>query len=285
MPTTLTDQIYYRIIGEGMPVLMIHGMGVDHRTMKGCLEPVFQSRADQWKRIYLDLPGMGRTPAVDWIASSDELVSFLLSFIDQVIPDQPFLIAGESYGGYLARGLIHHRQEPVAGLLLICPLVKARDDQRDVPPCTVLRRNPTLQRELTAEQRTFVDLFLADQNQANWERFRAEMLLPFQTGDHAFQSKIRDAPDAYALSFDVDELDHPFEKPTLILAGRQDCLVGYRDAWKILDNYPRASFVALDIAGHALQIEQPTLFDALVHEWLDRVEQNKGQSPTGSDQP
>ena len=64
------------------------------------------------------------------------------------------------------------------------------------------------------------------------------------------------------------------EKPTLILAGRQDAMVGYRDAWKILENYPRGTFAVLDRAGHNLQIEQETLFNALVNEWLDRVEEN-----------
>jgi pimeloyl-ACP methyl ester carboxylesterase len=64
----------------------------------------------------------------------------------------------------------------------------------------------------------------------------------------------------------------PFVKPTLILAGKQDHISGYRGQWDILENYPRATFVVLDRAGHRLQIEQEALFNALVNEWLDRVE-------------
>lgn len=30
-------KIYYEIHGDGTPVLMIHGRGVDHRLMKGCM--------------------------------------------------------------------------------------------------------------------------------------------------------------------------------------------------------------------------------------------------------
>jgi pimeloyl-ACP methyl ester carboxylesterase len=37
--------------------------------------------------------------------------------------------------------------------------------------------------------------------------------------------------------------------------------------------YPRGSYVVLDRAGHNLQIEQPIVFNALVNEWLDRVEE------------
>lgn len=42
--------VYYECYGEGVPILMIHGWSVDHRLMKGCMEPVFQSRKDEWKQ-------------------------------------------------------------------------------------------------------------------------------------------------------------------------------------------------------------------------------------------
>jgi hypothetical protein len=74
-------------------------------------------------------------------------------------------------------------------------------------------------------------------------------------------------------SFDVDILPTPFAAPTLFLTGRQDNWCGYQDAYRLLDNYPRASFSVLDRAGHALPVEQKTLFRALVNEWLDRVEE------------
>jgi len=75
----------------------------------------------------------------------------------------------------------------------------------------------------------------------------------------------------YGFSFNVDAPTVPFEKPTLILVGRQDAMVGYRDAWDILENYPRATFALLDSAGHHLHLEQEKLFNPLVTEWLERV--------------
>ncbi len=58
--------------------------------------------------------------------------------------------------------------------------------------------------------------------------------------------------------------------------GRQDQVAGYRDAWRILENYPRASFAVLDWAGHNAHIEQSQLFNALPGEWLDRVQESFG---------
>jgi pimeloyl-ACP methyl ester carboxylesterase len=275
-------EVYCEIVGEGKPIVMVHGMGVDHRTMKGCMEPVFQNRRDEWQRIYFDLPGMGRTKGTDWITDSDGMLRFVLAFIDQVIAHEPFLMVGESYGGYLVRAAVRERLEDVDGMLLIGPLVVADDEQRDVPPCSVLMRDSALQESLDLEEKGLLDLFLVNQSAENWERFRDEMLVGFEGGDEAFKARIRGDVESYAFTFDLDESPVPFEKPSLILTGRQDCLVGYRDAWKLMDNYPRSSFVVLDMAGHGLQIEQAVLFNALVNEWLDRV---KSEDDSRSDRP
>ncbi len=75
------------------------------------------------------------------------------------------------------------------------------------------------------------------------------------------------------LSDNVGALPTPFSAPTLIVTGRQDHLCGYRDAWDLLDSSPRATFAVLDRAGHFVNIEQDSLCRALIHEWLDRVEE------------
>ena len=64
-----------------------------------------------------------------------------------------------------------------------------------------------------------------------------------------------------------------YEKPVLLLAGRQDISVGYQDIIEIIDDYPRATLAVLDMAGHNLQIEQPELFESLVGEWITRTKQ------------
>ena len=114
-------------------------------------------------------------------------------------------------------------------------------------------------------------MFTAVHNERNWNRLKNEMIAGFESRDKPYITKIRHSPD-FIFSFNVDELPKKFEKPSLILTGRQDGLVGYKDAWNFLDNYPRASFIVLDMSGHALQIEQETLFNALVKEWLGRME-------------
>ena len=42
--------------GAGRPVLVLHGVGVDHRETEACFEPVFGGLAG-FRRMYPDLPG------------------------------------------------------------------------------------------------------------------------------------------------------------------------------------------------------------------------------------
>ena len=94
--------------------------------------------------------------------------------------------------------------------------------------------------------------------------------------DENFLNRIRTTPNNYGFSFDVDVLEKPFYAPSLFIMGRQDTTAGYRDAWEILENYPRATFVVLDRADHGIPVEQVGLFENLVEEWLDRIEEYRG---------
>lgn len=267
--------VYYEIYGEGRPLLMVHGFGPDHQLMTGCMEPIFQLRAG-WQRIYFDLPGMGKTPGKSWITNSDQMLSIVLEFMDAVLPNQHVVIAGESYGGYLARGIIRQRPAQVDGLFLLCPLIEADRTKRMLPAPVVLVKDEQLLARLTPADREEFKTITVVQTAAIWERFQMEIMSGLRLADEPFLTKLQAG--GYAFSFAVDALTAPFEKPTLVLLGRQDVSVGYRDAWNILENYPRASFVILDRAGHNLQIEQAALFHALVNEWLDRVEEYLAQS-------
>lgn len=263
--------VHYQVYGDGHPIVSLHGFGPDQRSMIGCMEPIFRQRKG-WKRIYLDLPGMGRTPGKDWITNSDQMLDVVLSCIDTIIPAQHLVIAGDSYGGYLARGIAYCAPERVDGLLLICPMIVADATERTLPPHITLVRDSAYLSSTKPEDRKEFESFAVVATQRTWQRTRKEIDGGFEVADEAFLSRLR--THGYAFSFDVDTGAAPFDRPTLILVGRQDGIVGYRDAWEILENYPRATFTVLDRAGHNLQIEQEELFNVLVGEWLDRVEEN-----------
>jgi pimeloyl-ACP methyl ester carboxylesterase len=261
--------IYYEIYGDGIPILAIHGFTPDHRLMKGCMEPIFTTRTG-YQRIYFDLPGMGKTPSSSTIENSDDILLLVLGFIDSIIGKKPFLIISESYGCYIARGIIFQREMDVYGAAFICPLIQPKLSKRVLPKRIHLYKEPDFLKTLSSKDRKeFVSMTII-QNRRIWQRFKEDILTGLETADNDFLNEIFFK--GYPFSFDVDEAIDFFDKPSLFLLGRQDISVGYHDAWEILEKYPRASFAILDLAGHSLQIEQETLFNALISEWLDRVQ-------------
>ena len=261
--------IYYETFGEGRPIIMLHGWPIDHRVMVSDMEPLFKHR-EGWKRIYLDLPGMGKTPGMDWITHQDQMLDITLAFIDKVVPGQRFVVAGVSYGGYLARGVVYRKADMMDGLLLTVPVIRAFENERNLPPRVTLVQDPALTSQLASTEKEAFLIFTVVQCQEQLDALRTDVFPAIQVADHEFLAKLRKN---FAFSFDVDALAAPFPGPALFLMGRQDAGCGYRDAWEIVENYPRGTFAVLDRAGHGLGAEQRGLFRVLVSEWLDRVEE------------
>jgi pimeloyl-ACP methyl ester carboxylesterase len=250
---------------EAPTAVVVHGFPVDHRLTVGAFEPVFADRPG-WRRLYVDLPGMGRTVAPD-VASTDDVFRILRSAVRALVPERPYALIGQSYGGYLARGLAAADPERVTGLAVVVTVVDPRHDLRELPQYRVLVRDPVLAQRVGAEALAAEDILVV-QTEETWARSRQEVDPGLAAADPEVVARVEAH---YPGSFAVEPA--PFEKPVLIVVGRQDSVTGYRDAWSLVEHYPRATFAVLDGAGHALHLEQPGLLEALVGEWLDRVEE------------
>jgi pimeloyl-ACP methyl ester carboxylesterase len=249
-------------------VLALHGGEVDHREIMGALEPLFAGRPG-YRRIYPDLPGMGRTPVPATIDSTDAVLDMLLGLVDAVLGEQAFLLVGHSYGGYLARAVASRRPGQVAGLALVCGLDGEQGHQDARPEHVVVHADDDLDVDgalapaMAAEYRDY----LVVQTAATLRRFQETVAPGVALADQTALERIATRWQLRA----SPEQGPAFTNPTLILTGRQDATTGYAGSWRLLDHYPRATFAVLDRAGHGLLHEQVELAGALLAEWLDRV--------------
>ncbi len=96
-----------------------------------------------WRRIYPDLPGMGRSVAKAGLKNQDDMLAVLLEFIDHVLPSGRFLLAGTSGGGYLARAIAVRRRRALpaccCALPAIIPDVSRRTLRRFARSCETTR--------------------------------------------------------------------------------------------------------------------------------------------------
>jgi pimeloyl-ACP methyl ester carboxylesterase len=252
--------VHYVEHGSGRPVLVLHGAGVDHREAEACFEPALSGAAGL-RRVYPDLPGMGRTSAPESVRSADDVLDALLAFAEEVTGGAPHLLIGHSAGAYYAQAMAERRPAPVLGLALVCPLLAGT---RDVPAHrVVIPSDAAAANEIGDDE--FRSYFVVHTPEM-LERYERYVAPGAALADHAALERIGER---WALTAGHAPA---YRGPTAIVAGRLDSTVGYAAAADLLDEYPHASLTVLDDAGHALPHEQPELLRAILLEWLGRVE-------------
>jgi pimeloyl-ACP methyl ester carboxylesterase len=248
--------VHYVEHGSGVPLVALHGAGVDHREIEAAIEAVVPGEG--YRRIYPDLPGMGRTTAGE-LTCNDDVVTLLGDFIDRLVAG-PVLLLGHSYGAYVARGLAARRQDRVLGLALLCPV---GERSLNVPEPTVVRTDADAYDELEPTQRAGFDEYFVVRTRATALRYREHVVPGTTLVDEAALGRI-------FAGWKVEVGSDSFPAPTLIVAGRRDSAAGYIDASDLLEPYPHSTLAVLEDAGHALMHERPELFASLFLDWLDR---------------
>ena len=250
--------VHYEVRGGGVPLVALHGAGVDHREIESAIEAVIPGAG--YRRIYPDLPGMGSSTA-DGLTGNDDVVALLADFIDH-LGAGPVLLLGHSYGAYLARGVAAQRPDIVLGLALLCPVAERSGS---VPDHDVVRQDADAYDELAPGQRAGFDEYFVVRTRATARRYRDHVAPGTTLVDEAALERI-----FAGWTVDVGSGSF-FSAPTVIAAGRRDSVVGYTDATELLDRYPHATLAVIENAGHAFMHERPELLAALIGDWLDRA--------------
>lgn len=142
--------IHYVEHGTGVPLVALHGVGVDHRELESALEPMLAGSG--CRRIYPDLPAMGHSTATG-LTSNNDVAALLGQFVERTA-GEPALVLGHSYGAYLARGVAAQRPALLRGLALVCPLAESTGQ---VPVPEVVVQDEAAYDELEPEQRAGFD--------------------------------------------------------------------------------------------------------------------------------
>ncbi len=253
-----------QVLGEGLPLVVIHGFGVDHRIMLPLEDAIGEPG---WQRIYIDLPwaeGNADSNAI----SADHVAHGALNDINECLGDRPFAVIGNSFGGMIARYLAHECRDQVLGLGTLAGVYEPTRQARILPRRHVVREDPSVL-ALAGQARDDYEEMAVVQSQTTLNAF-TRYVLPGLRG--ANQTILEQVAEQYALSVEP-EIAHPapFEAPSLHLFGRQDHVTGYEDGWKLRDHYVRGTYAVLDSAGHNAHLERPEITAALVNDWLVRT--------------
>ena len=258
-------RIAYHATGKGRPLVVLHGWAMDHRGVVDIFEPAFASHA-AWRRIYIDLPGMGGSSALAPGANAADMLATVENAIDTLIGDEPRALAGMSYGGYLAQGMVRRRPEAILGLALVVPVMRAGTGDRILPDPVKVRVAPETEfaDPLSRQFRPFI----VDEDPAVLQRMRAEILPGVSIADHEFLEAFQ------AAGYRLDDEGEPtvLEGPSVVIAGRHDTAVGYERASLLSQHLARGTVAVLAGGGHGVAHERAAVVTALIADWVDRLE-------------
>jgi pimeloyl-ACP methyl ester carboxylesterase len=254
--------------GVGRPLLVIHGWSADHRYMMADLEPNFDE-SSTWQRMYFDLPGHGTTIAPDWLNNQTQMFEILTKLIEQVIGDQKFCVIGNSYGGYLSLGLVRKMPHRLLGAALLVPDLPDDLNNRQTTDALTIVEDMSLFSNLQSDEQ-WIPAGLVEHSQYALDQIRAHDMPGYRASDDDLLERLNKN---YLLPVEVRHASEPFVQPSLIALGHQDATVGYERQLQLLSEFPRATMAVVDMAGHYLgRVERPKVFNALVRDWIERVE-------------
>jgi pimeloyl-ACP methyl ester carboxylesterase len=242
----------YETRGDGPPILFLHGLAGDRAILASACEPAFAD-APGWRRIYVDLPGHGRSPAGSPGAGADALLALLAAFAREHAPGAA--VVGHAYGGYLTLGLLGQLGD-VAGALLVCPVVEPDLPLRRLPPQRVVATEPDLAFADDTERDMFYGAAVV-QTGAALLAYRRLVHPAFVAADRTFVASMRAR---YAFSVPWAAGVAAFDRPLEVVCGRDDFWAGYEDAVRLLRLAARAELTVVGECGPLLPIERPARF-------------------------
>ena len=111
--TVKGHRVHYTEMGQGRPLVLIHGLSGNIRDMTFSLMPKL---AERYRVIAFDRPGMGYTPPMGG-ATITEQAELLADAAGALGAKQP-IVMGHSYGGAVALAWAVHRPEDLSALVL-----------------------------------------------------------------------------------------------------------------------------------------------------------------------
>jgi len=246
------ESIWWRVQGEGPPLLQIHGSAFGHRNfekMTPLMEPHFSV-------IDFDLPGYGEStgaPQTSMDGIADQVYELILATGFGRVH-----IHGTSFGAMIGLNLAARRPEVVDHLVLSCFMARY-DNAARLMRATWKRAAADSGMEAVADltsvagfARGFYDLPHAEAQLASMRQaFAKNTPQAFIAGTETIERT------------DLSPLVASVRAPVLLLAGQEDNMTPFKPAdsgvgfFQIEPIIPGARLIVLPDCGHYLVIEQP----------------------------
>ena len=263
MPKTSFNDIemYYERLGEGEPMLLIAGIGQDHRTW-GLMAPQLQSHVEL---ILPDNRGVGETDMPDTVYTVELMASDFLALLDELEIESAHVV-GHSLGAAIAFEMGRRRPERVRKVVMMSGLY---------PGPHVVMPSPEAMELLTDRSGEPEELVTRGTRIATAPSFQERQPELFDMLVQAGLSRTQ-PPKIYArqstaggLYVQEEHLDEGFDPALLLIYGEHDVVAPPENGERIQSQVPEAELLLIPDAGHFLHVEQPAAVSDAILEFLE----------------
>jgi 3-oxoadipate enol-lactonase len=249
---------FYRRVGNGPPIVLIHALGLDHRLWN---EQVSQL-APSFQVIAYDVRGHGATDVPPGPYTLSDFAEDLADLLDALGIDKAHLV-GISMGGMIAQEFALTWPERVYSLVLADTASEYNQEAR----------RQFAERARIAEERGIAPLIEPTIDRWFTREFRERR--PDEV--NRIRSILSEAhPDGYAASCraiaraDLTERLVNITVPTLVLVGSEDHSTTPEMALEIHEHIPGSQFLVIEGAAHLTNVEKPHEFTRAIVETVKR---------------
>lgn len=274
-------RVFYRIVGEGPPLLLVNGgpgWSSEHMT------PVARRLGESFQVIRFDQRGTGRSvPAV--VDSTTITMAAMIEDMEALrrhLDVERWLVMGHSFGGMLAMAYTAEHPERAEALVLSAP-AGATTDFMDYYPASLNDRLLPHEREAAsfwsdpermaaAPGKATYELIRASAGAFLYDRSRIDdMLALIDENTWSIQASNLVWADLARTGFDIREPLGSFERPVMVVQGRQDAL-GVHHAYLTAELFPRSELRIIEESAHIMWLDQPDQYYEAVLGFLERVQ-------------
>ena len=237
-----------KYIGEGKPVIILHGWLASLETMK-----VLQEHLSKSFKVYnVDIIGFGKSDLPDRPLNTDDFGDFLNSFITKLNIENPILI-GHSHGG---RTIINYAGRNLGNINKIVLI-----DSAGIKP----------KRSISYYIKVYSFKFVKNIVKLlpkKCENLREKALSNFGSDDYKNSPEVLRKTMNIILNEDQQKIMPKIKAPTLLIWGDKDTATPIKDAKKMEKLIPNCGLATLEGAGHYSYLEKKGQCLAILDEFF-----------------
>lgn len=258
-----SGKIYYKVKGEGNPIVFVHAGFQDHNMW----QPQIEHFSKKHKVVVFDVPGHGATVS-DTVRP--QAAAVIKAVMDGLHIEKATLV-GLSLGGAMATDFATQYPQRVTHLILACSGLSGWDENRKVDTTTT--QYVTALFDALAKKDTALAATVFVKNWFAGPARTKEQLAPALwdsgyavTYENMRKHKVSGWP-RFAQPAAIHSL-HKLTMPVLILTGTIDMPeVLLMNSW-LKNNIPNARQVLLPAQAHMLNLEDPVGFNRLIEDFI-----------------